>query len=212
MATELSLSLNLNFSTNEFVNKLKSQMESAGFEKTLVSQLFNILKMNCHLVALDKLAQATQNSADATISNIDLIFRWLSVRFFDNRPAIINKKIEFIKALLSMLSSLKYNLSDYEAKYLVLYIISHFGDITHATRKSFQEILKQITKVYKPAKVIKFLVDGLVSNSVLQRTKCLEEIGQMIKEYGWKAFCETITLKEIAKQIEIEMMVLKMQL
>jgi hypothetical protein len=195
-----TLKWNFDVPRKEFVEQLKTQIETAGFNRTLMTQLFHD-DFKFHINALVIFTKALDECADATISNLDLILRWLSLRFFETNPTVIHKAIDYMLALFNMLSARNYHLTDYEANSFVPYFIGKLGDPKDTIRKGFRQIIKQIAQSYAPVKVYNFLIQGLVSKNARQRAECLEELGQMIEILGISSFNPAVTLKEIAKQI-----------
>ena len=195
-----TLKWNFDAPRREFIDQLKTQMEAASFNRTLMTQLFHD-DFKYHIIALQTLTKQIDDAPDATISNLDLILRWLTLRFFETNPTVILKAIEYMQALFTMLASRGYHLLDYEATAFVPYFISRLGDPKDPIRKGFRSIVKQIAQVYAPVKIFNFLLGGLTSKNARQRAECLEELGQMIEGLGLTPFNPSVTLKEIAKQI-----------
>lgn len=170
------------------------------FNKTLITHLFHDdFKMQNN--ALSTLTRAITECPEAVVSNLDLLLRWLSLRFFETNPTVMLKAIEFQLGMFSMIVERKVHLSDYEANGFIPYFIGKLGDRQDAIRKGFRSIVKLISQCYPPAKLFNFLIQGLQSKNARQRTECLEELGMMIEAIGLNAFNPSVTIKEIAKQI-----------
>jgi hypothetical protein len=184
----------------EFIEQLRTQMEVANFSRTLLANMFQE-DFKFHIKALDLLQKAIDECQDATVSNVDLILRWLTLRFFETNPTVILKAIDYMSALFSMLSNKSYHLVDYEAYAFIPYFIGKLGDRQDSIRKGFRQIIKQLQQIYSPVKVFNYLIGGLTSKNSRQRTECLEELGQMIETLGLNSFSPATNLKEIAKQI-----------
>jgi hypothetical protein len=185
----------------EFIDQLRTQMEVANFSRTLLANMFQE-DFKFHIKALDLLQKALDDCQDAIVSNVDLILRWLTLRFFETNPTVILKAIDYMSALFTMLNTVKnYHLVDYEANAFIPYFIGKLGDRQDSIRKGFRQIIKQIQQIYSPVKVFGFLITGLASKNSRQRTECLEELGQMIETLGLDPFNPATNLKEIAKQI-----------
>lgn len=196
-----TLKWNFDVPRKEFIEQLRTQMETANFNKSLMGQLFHD-DFKFHIKALETLTKAIEDLPDATLSNLDLILRWLTLRFFETNPTVIVKAIDYMQALFSMLINVKqYHLTEYEANAFIPYFIGKLGDPKDPIRKGFRLIIKQITQAFSPVKVFNFLVQGLASKNARQRAECLEELGQMIEALGLNSFNPSVTLKEIAKQI-----------
>jgi cytoskeleton-associated protein 5 len=104
-----TLKWNFDVPRKEFVEQLKTQIETVGFNRTLMTQLFHD-DFKFQLNALVIFTKALDECADATISNLDLILRWLLLRFFETNPTVILKAIGYMIALFNMLSARNYHL------------------------------------------------------------------------------------------------------
>ena len=200
---KLLKTLKWNFDTprKEFIEQLRGQMETAQFSRSLLANMFQE-DFKFHNKALELLQKALEDCPEATVANLDLILRWLTLRFFETNPTVILKAIDYMQALFHMLATVRaYHLSEYEAYAFVPYFIGKLGDRQDSIRKGFRLIIKQIQQVYAPVKIFNFLLQALASKNARQRAECLEELGQMIEGLGLAPFNPAVTLKEIAKQI-----------
>lgn len=193
------LKWNFDVPRKEFVEQLKIQFEPC-VNRTLLGQLFHD-DFKHQITALTTLIKACDELSDATVSNLDLILKWLTLRFFETNPTVILKAIEYMQTLFTMLAKRTYMLSDSEAQAFIPYFIVRLGDPKDPIRKGFRTIVKQISQVYAPVKVFNQLVAGLTSKNSRQRAECLEEMGQMIEAIGLTTLNPQVNLKEIAKQI-----------
>ena len=117
-----ALKWNFDVPRKEFVEQLKGQMEAAQFNRTLQSQLFHD-DFKFHIIALQTLTRALDDLPDATVSNLDLILRWLTLRFFETNPTVMMKMIEYMQALFTMLLNRKYTMNDFEGNAFVPYFV-----------------------------------------------------------------------------------------
>ena len=195
-----ALKWNFDVPRKEFVDQLRNQIENANFNKTLTTQLFHD-DFKKQILALETLSRAITECPEATVSNLDILLRWLSLRFFETNPTVMLKAIEFQLSLFNMLLERKVNLTDFEANGFIPYFIGKLGDRQDSIRKGFRQIIKLITQCHAPTKVFNFLIQGLASKNSRQRTECLEELGQMIEAMGLNSFNPNVNIKEIAKQI-----------
>ena len=146
-----TIKLNFEASRKEFVAKLKMQLETS-VNRTLLTQMFHD-DFKQHINAITTLQRAVDDASDAIISNIDLILRWLTLRFFETNPTVIVKAIEFMQVLFNMLASRNHQLIDFDASAFIPYFIQKLGDPKDQIQKGFKKIFKQISQVYPPAKV-----------------------------------------------------------
>jgi cytoskeleton-associated protein 5 len=117
-----TLKWNFDVPRKEFIEQLRTQMENANFNRTLLTQMFHD-DFQKHIIALNSLTKAIEDLSDATLSNLDLILRWLTLRFFETNPTVILKAIEYMQALFTMLANKNYHLIDYEANAFIPYFI-----------------------------------------------------------------------------------------
>jgi len=120
-----TLKWNFDVPRKEFVEQLRNQIEAAGFNKTLTTQLFHD-DFKVQQTALGTLTRAISECSEAVISNLDLILRWLSLRFFETNPTVMLKAIEFQLCLFAMVIESKTHLSDFEANGFIPYFIGKF--------------------------------------------------------------------------------------
>jgi len=61
---------------------------------------------------------------EASLTNVDLILKWHTLRFFDTNTSVLMKQLEYLQALLSMAAAQQYHLHDLEAASFVPYLIN----------------------------------------------------------------------------------------
>ncbi|XP_053175118.1 cytoskeleton-associated protein 5 isoform X3 [Scomber japonicus] len=195
--------LKWNFTTprDEYVEQLKTQM-STCFAKWLQDELFHF-DFQRHVKAIGVMMERLESESDATISCLDLIMKWFTLRFFDTNTTVLMKVLEYLKLLFAMLNRENYHLTEYEANSFVPYLILKVGESKDVVRKDVRAILTMLCKVYPASKVFPFLMDGTKSKNSKQRAECLEELGCLIESYGMNVCQPTPAkcLKEIAVHI-----------
>lgn len=75
------------------------------------------------VVTLIFFPQSLETLPDETIGNLDLILKWFTVRFLDTNPSMLNKALEYLRLVLSMLVEMDYSLHEYEASSFIPYLI-----------------------------------------------------------------------------------------
>ncbi|XP_047451779.1 cytoskeleton-associated protein 5 isoform X2 [Mugil cephalus] len=195
--------LKWNFMTprDEYVEQLKTQM-STCFAKWLQDELFHF-DFQRHVKAIGVMIERLESESDATLSCLDLILKWFTLRFFDTNTTVLMKVLEYLKLLFAMLNRENYHLTEYEATSFVPYLILKVGESKDVVRKDVRAILNMLCKVYPASKVFPFLMDGTKSKNSKQRAECLEELGCLIEGYGMNVCQPTPakSLKEIAVHI-----------
>ncbi|XP_056908660.1 cytoskeleton-associated protein 5 isoform X5 [Takifugu flavidus] len=195
--------LKWNFMTprDEYVEQLKAQM-STCFAKWLQDELFH-LDFQRHVKAIGLMIERLESESEATISCLDLILKWFTLRFFDTNTTVLMKVLEYLKLLFAMLTRENYHLTEYEANSFLPYLLLKVGESKDVVRKDVRAILTMLCKVYPASKVFPFLMDGTKSKNSKQRAECLEELGCLIEGYGMNVCQPTPAkcLKEIAVHI-----------
>lgn len=166
----------------EFIDQLKLQMEK-NFNKTMMDQLFHA-DFKFHIKAIESLIKCISTLHDETVGNLDLILKWMTIRFFDTNPSMLNKAMDYLQQVFSMLSDEDYNLNELEATAFIPYLIIKVGENKDNVRRDVRSIFKLICKVYPASKMFTYLLDGLKSKNSKQRMECLEELGSLIESHG----------------------------
>ncbi|XP_028287106.1 cytoskeleton-associated protein 5 isoform X2 [Parambassis ranga] len=195
--------LKWNFITprDEYLQQLKAQM-STCLAKWLLDELFHS-DFQRHVKAISVMIERLESESEATLSCLDLILKWFTLRFYDTNTTVLMKVLEYLKLLFAMLDRENYHLTEYEANSFIPYLILKVGESKDVVRKDVRAILGMMCKVYPASKVFPFLMEGAKSKNSKQRTECLEELGCLIKGYGMNVCQPTPakSLKDIAVHI-----------
>ncbi|KAG7153303.1 Cytoskeleton-associated protein 5-like [Homarus americanus] len=186
----------------EFITQLKDQMTTAGMNRQLVSNMFH-QDFKFHIKAIDALNEDLTSNLPACIANLDLILKWLTIRFFDTNPSVIIKAMDYLQQVFQLVSEDEYHLLDTEANGFLPFLVTKFGDPKDSIRGPARNIAKLICNIYPASKVSPYMLEGLKAKNARQRAECLEAIGNLIEVYGMPV-CQPspgVALKEIAKQI-----------
>lgn len=196
--------LKWNFTTprEEFVELLKDLMTAANVNRTLLANMFHS-DFRYHLKAIEALTEDLPENSKALVSNLDLILKWLTLRFFDTNPSVLLKGLEYLRVVFNLLIENQYHMLENEAASFIPYLIIKIGDPKDAVRNGIRALFKQIALVYPVSKLFSYVMEGLKSKNARQRTECLDQLGSLIENYGLTV-CQpyaSAALKEIAKQI-----------
>ncbi|XP_014875259.1 cytoskeleton-associated protein 5 isoform X4 [Poecilia latipinna] len=195
--------LKWNFITprDEYVEQLKTQM-AACFAKWLLDEMFHF-DFQRQVKAIGVMIERLNSESEATVGCLDLILKWITLRFFETNTTILMKVLEYLKLLFTMLNRENYHLTEYEANSFVPYLILKVGESKDVVRKDVRVILGMLCKVYPASKLFPFLMEGTKSKNSKQRAECLEELGCLIEGYGMNVCQPTPakSLKEIAVHI-----------
>ncbi|XP_018364408.1 PREDICTED: cytoskeleton-associated protein 5 isoform X2 [Trachymyrmex cornetzi] len=186
----------------EFVELLKDLMTTANVNKTLRANMFHS-DFRYHLKAIEALTEDLPGNSKALVSNLDLILKWLTLRFFDTNPSVLLKGLDYLQLVFNMLTEDQYHMLETEAASFIPYLIIKIGDPKDAVRNGVRALFKQIALVYPVSKLFSYVMEGLKSKNARQRTECLDQLGSLIENYG-VSVCQptpSAALKEVAKQI-----------
>ncbi|XP_047538728.1 protein mini spindles isoform X1 [Vanessa atalanta] len=194
--------LKWNFTTprEEFFELLKEQMNSAGLNKQLVANMFHS-DFRYHLKAIEALSEDLHDNGSALVANLDLVLKWLTLRFFDTNPSVILKGLEYLTMVFQYLTECDYTMAEYEANCFIPYLVLKVGDPKDTVRNGVKALFKQICVVYSVTKLFGYLMEGLKSKNARQRTECLECINHLLETYGSSVLAGGATLRELARHI-----------
>ncbi|EEZ99362.1 protein mini spindles [Tribolium castaneum] len=194
--------LKWNFTTprEEFVELLRDQMTAANVNKTLISNMFHN-DFGYHIKALDSLMEDLNDNSAALIANLDLILKWLTLRFFDTNPSVVFKGLEYLHSVFNVLIESNYRLLENEASAFLPYLVIKIGDAKFCS--GVRSLLKQVCHVYPVARLFTYIMEGVKSKNARQRAECLEAMGSIIQDHGIGVCGSSpaVVLKEVAKQI-----------
>ncbi|XP_052744603.1 protein mini spindles [Bicyclus anynana] len=196
--------LKWNFTTprEEFFELLKEQMNSAGLNKQLVGNMFHN-DFRYHLKAIEALSEDLHENGTALMANLDLVLKWLTLRFFDTNPSVILKGLEYLTVVFQYLIDSDYTMAEYEANCFIPYLVLKVGDPKDTVRNGVKALFKQICVVYSVTKLFGYLMEGLKSKNARQRAECLECINHLLETYGSAVMSGGVgaSLRELARHI-----------
>ncbi|NXD20508.1 CKAP5 protein, partial [Spelaeornis formosus] len=195
--------LKWNFTTprDEYIEQLKTQM-STCVAKWLQDEMFHA-DFQHHNKALTVMIEHLESEKDGVISCLDLILKWLTLRFFDTNTSVLMKTLEYLKLLFNLLSQEEYHLTENEASSFIPYLILKVGEPKDVIRKDVRAILNRMCLIYPASKMFPFIMEGTKSKNSKQRAECLEELGCLVESYGMNVCQPTPgkALKEMAIHI-----------
>lgn len=186
----------------EFIDQLRDQMEDAKFNRTLMTQMFHA-DFKQHLKAIDMLSKYINADLEGLVANLDLILKWVTLRFFETNPSVLLKALEYLNIVFTTLAEDSYTLNEIEAVSFIPFLINKWGDPKDQVRNCIRTIFKKLRQVFPVSKLCPYIIDGIDSKNAKQRTECLDDIGSMIKEYGINVLQPSPpnSMKVMAKQI-----------
>lgn len=121
---------------------------------------------------------------DALADNLDLILKWLTLRFFDTNPSVLLKGLEYLHSVFNMLIEKEYKMPETESAAFIPYLIIKIGDPKDAVRNGVRSLFKQLWSICSVSKIFSYLMEGLKSKNARQRAECLEVMGLIIDTFG----------------------------
>ena len=61
---------------------------------------------------------------DSQKANLDLVLKWMTLRFFDTNPSVLLKGLEYLQSVFSLLAQEGYHMLDSEAASFIPYLIT----------------------------------------------------------------------------------------
>ncbi|XP_065267515.1 cytoskeleton-associated protein 5-like [Emys orbicularis] len=168
--------------SNKYAEQLKAQMCSC-VSNWLQEEMFHS-NFQHHIKALAILVKHLEREKDGLISCLDLILKWLTLRFFDNNTWVLTKSLEYLKLLFSLLSRERYQLTEHEAASFLPYLVMKMGETKEVLLREVHAVLKSICLVYPARKMFSFVMEGARSKNAKQQAGCLAELGYLVKAYG----------------------------
>ncbi|NXF89408.1 CKAP5 protein, partial [Eubucco bourcierii] len=195
------LKWNFTIPRDEYIEQLKTQMSSC-VAKWLQDEMFHA-DFQHHNKALAVMIEHLESEKDGVISCLDLILKWLTLRFFDTNTSVLMKALEYLKLLFNLLNQEEYHLTENEASSFIPYLILKVGEPKDVIRRDVRAILNRMCFIYPASKMFTFIMEGTKSKNSKQRAECLEELGCLVESYGMNVCQPTPgkALKEMATHI-----------
>lgn len=186
----------------EFNELLREQMTTANVNKSLITNMFHD-DFRYHLKVIDALVDDLAENVQGLVCNLDLVLKWISLRFYDTNPSVLIKGLDYLVVVLERLIDNDYALTDIEANSFIPHLLTKIGDPKDAVKNGVRTSIRKFCRIYPYVKMFAFVMEGLKSKNARQRTECLDELGYLIAQYGLAAMTPSpqAALKEIAKHI-----------
>ncbi|KAL9553831.1 hypothetical protein MBANPS3_003097 [Mucor bainieri] len=136
------------------------------------------------------------------VANLDLILKYLTLRFFDTNTSMLIKCLDITQNLVAVLDEEGVNLTEYEAVSFLPFLISKVGDPKEVMRARVRAILNALCRIYPPSKMFNWLLESVaLSKNAKARAECLEEVGGLIQQKGVEIMLPNKALPLIAVHI-----------
>lgn len=136
------------------------------------------------------------------VANLDLILKYLTIRFFDTNTSMLIKCLDITQNLVAVLDEEGVNLTEYEAVSFLPFLINKVGDPKEVMRARVRAILNSLCRIYPPSKMFNWLLESVASSkNAKARAECLEEVGSLIQQKGVEIMLPNKALPLIAVHI-----------
>lgn len=76
-----------------------------------------------HLKVIEQLSEDLPNNSRALIANLDLILKWLTLRFYDTNPSVLIKGLEYLGQVFQTLVEMEYMMAENEGSSFVPHLL-----------------------------------------------------------------------------------------
>ncbi|CAH8448402.1 unnamed protein product [Schistosoma bovis] len=190
--------------TKDHIQQLSTLFTAAGTAPEFHALLFHT-DFKQHIKAIEQLSQLldTTEGCEATVINVDIILRWIVLRFFETNPVVLGRCMDYLTKLFVFMSESGANLSEHEGGSFLPYLVMKVGEPKDIIRQNIRGILKLVVNLYPPSRLFTFLTNGTKAKTSKTRQECLDEMGSLIDRFGLNV-CQPsipVAIKLIAQQI-----------
>lgn len=107
---------------DEFTELLRDQMTTANVNKGLIANMFHD-DFRYHLKAIESLLEDLAMNGKALICNLDLVLKWISLRFYDTNPSVLLKGLDYLNLVFQMLIDNEYILGENEGSCFIPHLL-----------------------------------------------------------------------------------------
>ena len=167
----------------DYQDKLKEQMR-LSFTPDLFTLMFhNDFKKQVE--GLGHICSIIDSQLHIVIEILDIIFKWIWIRFQEvTNTQLIKGMLEMLESLVNGLYKEGYMLHDVEAYLFLPIICDKSGQNNVQFKTMIRGIIHKTSKIYQPDRVFQIVLIGCNSKNTKSKVECLEELSDLIKEYG----------------------------
>lgn len=81
------------------------------------------LSSSYHLKVIEQLSDDLAENSKALVCNLDLILKWLTLRFYDTNPSVLIKGLDYLVQVFQMLIDIEYILAENEGSCFVPHLL-----------------------------------------------------------------------------------------
>lgn len=183
----------------KLTNILNLQIETNKEEKEFLKYLTVNNFLN-DLVAVDILKEAVFAFPEKTYQSLELILKWITLRFSEINPYFIYKALDYLRFLFEMMAANNYHLSDLEAEFFIPSLLENLSDPRVLIQQGVILIMKELILVYDDKKIFDYLLKTCINNPRKSvKLNCLSELGFILKNFSYEPYEPENNLNKIAK-------------
>lgn len=135
-----------------------------------------------------------ENMTARMLANLDLVYKFVSLRMADSGSTTIQKCLNLIQDSFSVLLERGHHLSDYEAGCCIPPLVYQLGNDSASFHSGAKTMLQTLTTVYPASKTFATVFDLGVSSKITRiRAASLEVLRQYIQRHGIR-ICQPVLL------------------
>ncbi len=155
----------------EYVQQLQDQARTC-VGRGLLAAMFGE-DFRGHLRALEAWSDAAKapDAAATVLPNLDIVLRWVTLRFFDTNTAVLLRTLQLLQELCDLAAASKHEMVEYEAAAFLPYLVGkvfclqlssdcQLGDKIESVRKDTHTLLRTLCRgTYPPAKMFAYIME-----------------------------------------------------
>ncbi|KAF5842943.1 hypothetical protein DUNSADRAFT_3536, partial [Dunaliella salina] len=159
---------------SEFAPLMSSTMRGLMFSKDF--------KHQCQ--AVDLLREALPDLFDEILSQLDLLFRWCTLRILEANTQMLVKVLDLLKEIFGTMASRGVKMSEYDCRMILPVLVEKAGHNQDKIKADHRELLRLASEVHPPLRIATYIKDGLESKNNKTRVVCADELAALIERHG----------------------------
>ncbi|GAB2232981.1 hypothetical protein Droror1_Dr00002194 [Drosera rotundifolia] len=151
-----------------------------------------------HVEGIELLHRALPSIGKEVIELVDILMRWLVLRFCESNTTCILKVLDFLPEMIEMLRNEAYLLTESEAAIFLPCLIEKSGHNIEKVREKMRELMKQMVSIYSPAKYFPYVLEGLRLKNNRTRIECVDLVGFLLEHHGGEISGQLKSLQIVA--------------
>ena len=139
-----------------------------------------------HLVAIEILEKSLQDDRDNVLGNLDLLLRWVVLRFMEQTPNTqsLLKVLDFTQQVLRVVKDNGARLTEQEGALFLPALVDKSGHAMEAVREKFRAVLRLVPGLFPASRLAGYLVRGLGSKNTKTKMEALDALELLVERHG----------------------------